>query len=366
MFTRLAFAMRSRLAWVVCAATCAAHACAQSIREESIPPVATDPAITIALSVHRAAFAPEIEHRNQLFIYLHGAGGTAGSGTDLVQTAAELGFHAIGITYYMDVLPAQICPGGDFACYQAVRREILEGVDYTPVITISQPNSVENRIIRLLTHLESIHPGEGWTQFLSAAQPRWDSIVVYGHSMGGSNAALLAKLHLLAGVCISAPATDFASWWSPPATPIERFFGFSHVQDRYTQIQAAWSAIGLGALGPVQDVAIASPPFAGTHILSTSVEPARPGEYHNSPTTDTTTPRNPDGSPVYRPVWVYMMLGGANEILGDLDHDGDVDIADLSLLLSDFGCTSACLADLDGDGVTAIGDLTILLAAFGQ
>jgi pimeloyl-ACP methyl ester carboxylesterase len=356
---------RASLSRVACAATLTAGAFGQTVREESIPPVATDPAITIALSPHRVAFAPDVPHRDLLFIYLHGAGGTAGSGTDVVQTAAERGFHAIGITYYMDVLPPQICPGGDFACYRAVRREILEGIDYTPVITISRPNGVENRLVRLLTHLDGLHPGEGWLQFVAAGAPRWNQIVIYGHSMGGSNAALLAILHELAGVCIVAPATDFASWWSTPATPIERIYGFCHVQDRIAQVSAAWNTIGLGAFGSVQDVASVPTPYNNTHMLSTSVEPAQPGQYHNSPTTDPTTPRNPDGSPAYRPVWQYMILGGAGDLPGDLDGDGDVDIADLTLLLSDFGCTSDCESDLDRDGVTALGDLTILLGNFG-
>lgn len=51
---------------------------------------------------------------------------------------------------------------------------------------------------------------------------------------------------------------------------------------------------------------------------------------------------------------------------GDLDHDGDVDLSDLSLLLADFGCTSVpCAGDINGDGVTDLGDLAVLLANFG-
>ncbi|MBI5864184.1 MAG: hypothetical protein HZB38_06730 [Planctomycetes bacterium] len=52
---------------------------------------------------------------------------------------------------------------------------------------------------------------------------------------------------------------------------------------------------------------------------------------------------------------------------GDLDGDGDVDLADLAILLSDFGCTTPpCAGDINGDGVTDLGDLTILLANFGM
>lgn len=51
---------------------------------------------------------------------------------------------------------------------------------------------------------------------------------------------------------------------------------------------------------------------------------------------------------------------------GDLDFDGDVDIADLSELLTDFGCeTGECAGDVDGDGDTDIADLSALLTEYG-
>ena len=53
--------------------------------------------------------------------------------------------------------------------------------------------------------------------------------------------------------------------------------------------------------------------------------------------------------------------------VGDLDGDGDTDLADLGILLADFGCMPPpnCVGDLDNDGDTDLADLGILLADFG-
>ena len=52
---------------------------------------------------------------------------------------------------------------------------------------------------------------------------------------------------------------------------------------------------------------------------------------------------------------------------GDLNGDRAVDLADLGILLADFGCTGGgCPGDVDGDGDTDLADLGILLANFGQ
>ena len=51
----------------------------------------------------------------------------------------------------------------------------------------------------------------------------------------------------------------------------------------------------------------------------------------------------------------------------DLNGDGTVDGADLTLLLADWGCTGAgCIGDFNGSGEVNGADLTIILSAWGD
>lgn len=50
----------------------------------------------------------------------------------------------------------------------------------------------------------------------------------------------------------------------------------------------------------------------------------------------------------------------------DITGDGQIDMSDLALLISDFGCPGPdCAADIDGDGDSDLTDLSELLAQFG-
>jgi len=51
---------------------------------------------------------------------------------------------------------------------------------------------------------------------------------------------------------------------------------------------------------------------------------------------------------------------------GDLDKDGDVDIFDYNLLITNFGATGDNPADIDGDGDVDIFDYNILISNFGK
>lgn len=299
---------------IMLAAFAGAAANAQSLRVESILPSTTDPAITSWNAAHVVAIDTIADQRGELFIYLHGQGGTPGGATELITSAAELGYHAIGLTYANDWSPFILCNAStDPACAENVRREILEGVDHSPLINVSPTNSVENRVAKLLAHLDTLHPGEGWGSYLDATGGvRWDRVAVWGHSQGGGNAGVLARHHALARVCLSAPAADGAAtapaaWWADHATPVSAYFGFCHTQDALSNKIAFWNALGMDDFGGVIDVATNQPPFGATHMLSTSVAPAVANQFHNSVAIDAVTPRLGDGSPAYEPVWAYML-----------------------------------------------------------
>ena len=68
------------------------------------------------------------------------------------------------------------------------------------------------------------------------------------------------------------------------------------------------------------------------------------------------THRNGLGSPGYQP----------SALLGDLNHDGIVNIQDLVLVASQFGLTGPSAADLNGDNTVNIQDLILVANALGN
>ena len=50
---------------------------------------------------------------------------------------------------------------------------------------------------------------------------------------------------------------------------------------------------------------------------------------------------------------------------GDVSGDGIIGVADVLLLLANFGCLEACPEDIDGDGAVTVGDVLALLGNFG-
>lgn len=65
--------------------------------------------------------------------------------------------------------------------------------------------------------------------------------------------------------------------------------------------------------------------------------------------------------------WIANLGGGSEPCPGDTDDDGDVDLSDLAVLLSNFGRTDASRqhGDFDGDADVDLSDLATLLGGFG-
>jgi hypothetical protein len=52
--------------------------------------------------------------------------------------------------------------------------------------------------------------------------------------------------------------------------------------------------------------------------------------------------------------------------VGDFNNDGNINIADMLVLLSNFGCTNACVADLNNDGQVNSADALMFFGIFGS
>lgn len=80
-------------------------------------------------------------------------------------------------------------------------------------------NSLKQRLGDLFAYLHTEYPTEGWNEFLmdpllfgGSNFPRWDNIIVSGHSQGAGHAAYLAKTETLHGaVMISGPQDECKS-----------------------------------------------------------------------------------------------------------------------------------------------------------
>jgi hypothetical protein len=292
-------------------------ACAQR-QSFFVPPKNTDSQIDIALAPHYVALNTSVPRKNQLLLFFPGTGTGPRSYQIVSNTAADLGFHVINLTYRNFELVNRLCyESPDEDCHEKVRLEIIDGTDRTPLVDVDRPNSIENRTIKLLQYLQRTYPGDGWEQFLeSDGSIKWASVVASGHSQGGGHAAVLGKYHRLVRVVMFA-AMDYniltmgpANWvGSNNATPSLEYYAFAHQGDQVYELASTviWPAFGMDAFGPPVNVDTSAPPYENSHSLTSNLEIPPGTNPHSIVAVDKDAPRRPDGTPVYKPVWEYML-----------------------------------------------------------
>ena len=71
--------------------------------------------------------------------------------------------------------------------------------------------------------------------------------------------------------------------------------------------------------------------------------------------------------PAYADIEPYYNVDDPPEVgcPGDVNVDGNVTVADMLMMLSEFGCAQSCTSDLNGDGLVTVNDLLGLLGLFG-
>ena len=287
-------------------------------------PSQTDTNITQFNNYHFIYLNTNLTARQQLFVFLPGTGGAPVNYQDVVKTAANLGFHAIGLMYEDPATMNSLC--GDSTnpdCYAEARLAVING-GTNAEIAIANADSITNRLTKLIVYLATNNPDQNWAQFLDAqSNLNWPRIIISGHSQGAGHAGLIAKVYPVARSVMFSD-TD---WWTPngklpgqPAdwisgaglTPDEFYFGFVHVQDPlipYVEEIPTWNAYGLGQFGGPELVESNTAPYFGSHMLTTGLPPQN-GNYHGATVADASTPLASDGvTPAYQPVWQFMMIG---------------------------------------------------------
>jgi hypothetical protein len=284
--------------------------------------------------------------RDEVFVFLPGTGGSPQSFRWLANIAAWGGYTAISLAYQNETSIEDLCVDGalpgcmgdDPYCDEHVRSESVFGESFvdSQCVHISDSDSVEHRLLRLLQYLHSEDPKLG----LDAV---W--------SQGGGDAGMLAKeravaraLYISKGAgaveCASLYASaeeaneacdidgdgvldpqDFdevgvpAPWaYLPRKTDARRQFGAIHEEeDAWYYSRETFAAFGMQRKG--DEVNIDSLPFAdpeallgGAQVITTAAVPACGDEdFHKSMASDSCLSIGPDGLPVLAQAYAYFL-----------------------------------------------------------
>lgn len=280
---RLLAAVRKRLTrsarLIACALlTTSALAAGQAFTIHELRNARVDPAASDPGRVSYAGFDPTASPRDAVLVLLGGTG-SAPSGYKLfAEEALRQGFHVIVLDYSDATSVGSLCRD-DLACYGRVRQELIEGVDTSPVVQASKDDAIRGRL---------------------------------GHALG------IAKHDPLRGVILFSGPVDGriqppyqpARWITADgrwATAQSRMKLFVSTRDGYyPAIRANLVALGFdpSTSGVNVDDGLATS-RAGALFLTHVPSPRA----HASVIEDAATPRAPNGTARYAPVWDALLAG---------------------------------------------------------
>jgi hypothetical protein len=250
---------------------------------------------------HQAYRDDAVTSKKLLALFLPGTGGAPAQFPAFLQHGAARGYHVIGLTYTNDQSVTVMCntEKRNADCAGEVRDEILTGRDASDLLTVPVPDSIEKRLIDLLTYLNFHRPMEGWEQFLNPqGMVAWDKIVVSGNSQGAGHAAYIAKVRRVHRVGVYAGPSDWVNASNTPVTwyrlssitPSNAYFGFIHSPDNLanssgnaSQVPDVWQTF-FGMEGLITNVGTNAAPYGlSQRLITTACAGAGTEVEHNCP-----------------------------------------------------------------------------------
>lgn len=283
----------------------------------AVLPVSTDNCITQHFDSHFVYRAEGVTPTGRLFVFLPGTGAIAQNYQLILGQAARAGYHAVGISYPNADAVGVLCATQPTNCYGDARLEILTGQPASSRVSVDRPNSIENRLVRLLRFMRSTEPNGNWGQFLNGdTDVKWSVVSVAGHSQGGGHALFIAQRYVVFRATAYAsfgdglPASNSVAPWvtRPYATPVNRLFGFISTFDELVSPATAlsvWTAIGMtGAALNIEDT---PPPYGTAQRFITSTPPVNRlltlSPNHNMVAVDLNTPKVGGVTPAFAAIW---------------------------------------------------------------
>lgn len=190
------------------------------------------------VSKHVCSWDDERPSNGLLLVTLGGTHSRPGDLEALHQVGLELGYQALALDYPNQVISTACRQSPETDAFERFRREIVTGEESSQLVNVSRADSIEARLTLALEELARVD-----TRWQAFRGPRWEKLVVAGHSQGSGHAAFLGKLHPLRGVLMLAGPQDHGASWlgRPGATRPQHYLGFLHRDDFFgcdQQLQA--------------------------------------------------------------------------------------------------------------------------------
>lgn len=259
--------------------------------------------------VQQAAVDTSVAPKGRLVIWL------MGHNSGLFERWNSYGLHAIRIHYANKWF--SICcrekPVGEH-CRGNIRLEAATGQDFSDDVNIPKPDGMMERAFQFVKWLSKENPQGKWEQFLNEDQTglNWNKVIVSGSSHGSTTAARFAKHQKVARVvALCGPRDNYQTWQAlPSATPENRYFGFSHVEDggwKADHYCRSWEMLGLHKFGAIINVDKVKPPFQNTRRLITDFDVnGDEKRAHSSVQPGSRAFKDKDGKYMHEAVWKYL------------------------------------------------------------
>lgn len=262
--------------------------------------------------VETADVDTRVAPRGQLVVWL------MGHNAILAEKVNGYGYHHISVQYARNWFGKLNTVPADTQHLGNIRLEATAGVDASKSVEIAEGDSAKGRATRLVQWLVKKHPQGRWEQFLTAGGKEldWTKVVVGGSSHGATSSARFAMHQKVARVIMFCGPRDNTEDWQagPSATPLNRFFGYSHVLDggwSGDHYQRSWLMLRLNQYGPIVNAETAKAPFGHSRRLITDAvlkgdakKQADAGHGYVTPSKG--SPKDAQGRPLQEDVWSYL------------------------------------------------------------